>query len=45
MQKCISCGKPVGCGCQLVNGLCSACRSIKKGVTNVAFTINKLFRE
>lgn len=29
MAYCVQCKKPVGCGCQLVNGLCSTCRSNK----------------
>lgn len=26
MAQCVKCGKPVGCGCQLVNGVCDKCR-------------------
>lgn len=29
MSTCKKCGKNVGCGCQLVDGLCSACREFK----------------
>lgn len=27
MANCVKCGKHVGCGCQLVNGVCSTCRN------------------
>lgn len=27
MANCKSCGIKVGCGCQLINGLCSACNN------------------
>lgn len=30
MAICSKCGKNVGCGCNLVNGLCAACRPIGK---------------
>ena len=43
MATCKQCGKKVGCGCQLVNGLCSACRNIKKGTKYVATKAYKLF--
>lgn len=26
MATCVKCKKNVGCGCQLLNGLCSTCR-------------------
>ena len=29
MAKCSNCGTNVGCGCQLVNGLCAYCNGIK----------------
>ena len=29
MAICVNCKKNVGCGCQLVNGLCSTCRDPK----------------
>jgi len=32
MPKCKSCGKSVGCGCQLTNGLCINC--ISQGKNN-----------
>lgn len=25
MATCIKCGKPVGCGCQLTDGICEKC--------------------
>ena len=27
MAKCRECGVKVGCGCSLINGLCTACHS------------------
>jgi NMD protein affecting ribosome stability and mRNA decay len=27
MANCRECGTKVGCGCQLINGLCSACHA------------------
>jgi len=27
MAACKNCGKQVGCGCQLSNGLCTSCQS------------------
>jgi len=27
MAACANCGKQVGCGCQLINGLCGSCQS------------------
>ncbi len=27
MANCRNCGTKVGCGCQLINGLCSACHN------------------
>ena len=35
MAKCKTCGKDVGCGCNLINGQCSTCAS-----TNTNITIN-----
>ena len=43
-MKCSGCGKSVGCGCQLVNGLCSECRKIKKGIINVTVATYNLLR-
>lgn len=44
MATCRGCGKTVSCGCQLVNGLCSACRKVKKEAINVATKTYNLFR-
>jgi hypothetical protein len=30
MANCRNCGANVGCGCQLKDGLCGACRAITK---------------
>lgn len=30
MASCRNCGTNVGCGCQLINGLCSSCYSVLK---------------
>ena len=30
MANCTNCGANVGCGCNLVNGLCSYCNGAKK---------------
>ena len=30
MASCKQCGTNVGCGCQLVNGLCAYCNGTKK---------------
>lgn len=40
---CKGCGKKVACGCQLVNGLCSTCRKIKKGIIHVTTKTYNLF--
>lgn len=48
MARCQKCGANVGCGCQLINGLCSACNSaVKQGakfITNVITQAYKLSR-
>lgn len=31
--QCRNCGMRVGCGCQLINGLCSACNSAIQNIT------------
>ncbi len=31
MANCKKCGASVGCGCQLVNGMCASCASASKG--------------
>ena len=44
MATCRGCGAKVGCGCQLVDGLCAKCRNTIKTVgRNVISTINHLF--
>ena len=30
MASCKQCGTNVGCGCQLINGLCAYCNGTKK---------------
>lgn len=44
MANCRGCGAKVGCGCQLINGLCSACnyaaQQATKFVKYVAAKIN-----
>ena len=46
MANCRGCGMKVGCGCQLINGLCSACNNKLKTATNrikdVITKINRL---
>ena len=48
MANCRECGLKVGCGCQLINGLCSACNYKLKQATqrirNVISKINELYR-
>lgn len=48
MAKCRKCGTNVGCGCQLINGLCSACNTaVKQGtnfIRNVITQAHKLSR-
>jgi hypothetical protein len=34
MAKCRNCGANVGCGCQLINGLCGLCHAAAKQGTN-----------
>jgi hypothetical protein len=34
MANCRNCGAKVGCGCQLINGLCSACNYAAQQATN-----------
>ena len=47
MANCRKCGIRVGCGCQLINGLCSACnyaasQTIQR-IKNVITEINKCY--
>lgn len=48
MATCRNCGANVGCGCQLTNGLCSACNSAvrqgRKFINNVITQAYKLSR-
>ena len=41
---CTRCHRDVGCGCQLVNGLCAACRQIKTKIKDVIYTSYHLYR-
>ena len=47
MANCSGCGIKVGCGCQLINGLCSACyyaaKKANQRFRNVITKINKLY--
>lgn len=40
MAKCRNCGTNVGCGCQLINGLCAACNAASKGAQNFKRYVN-----
>ena len=46
MANCRGCGLSVGCGCQLINGLCSACHyklmQATQRMKNVIHKINRL---
>ena len=43
MAQCRNCGMKVGCGCQLINGLCHACNAtIKKGIKRFKNVITKI---
>jgi NMD protein affecting ribosome stability and mRNA decay len=48
MAACLKCGAKVGCGCQLINGLCAACNAAKqeskKIIRNVIAKAYKLSR-
>jgi len=48
MANCRECGIQVGCGCQLINGLCSACnyksKQVAQRIKNVIHKINRLYR-
>ena len=45
MAKCSKCGIDVGCGCNLINGLCSACNAALKQTSNrVKNVITKAFK-
>lgn len=43
MAKCSKCGTNVGCGCQLINGLCAACNSaIRQTSQRIKNVISKI---
>jgi hypothetical protein len=43
MANCRGCGLKVGCGCQLINGLCSACNNAaKKAAQRIRNVISKI---
>jgi NMD protein affecting ribosome stability and mRNA decay len=44
MAQCKNCGTKFGCGCQLTNGLCSACIAATKGVKRFKDVITKINR-
>jgi hypothetical protein len=45
MAKCRQCGANVGCGCQLINGLCAYCHGIAtKGKQSLKNVISKIGR-
>ena len=35
MANCRNCGNKVGCGCQLINGFCSACHNAAQQVAKL----------
>lgn len=41
MARCSKCGIDVGCGCNLVNGLCKSCYNLVKNATS---RFNKMFK-
>lgn len=47
MANCSQCGIQVGCGCQLINGLCSACnyaaQKVQQKLKHVISKINELY--
>lgn len=45
MANCRNCGTKVGCGCQLVNGLCAACNmAIKQATNRIKNVITKAYK-
>lgn len=45
MAQCKNCGAKVGCGCQLINGLCAYCHGIAtKGKQSLKNVISKISR-
>lgn len=47
MASCKKCGTNVGCGCQLINGLCAHCNALVKQtsqrINNVISKITQLY--
>ena len=45
MANCRNCGVKVGCGCQLINGLCSACNAaLKQTAQRIKNVISKAYK-
>ena len=44
MANCTGCGVKVGCGCQLVNGMCSACNYASKQIKRFKNAITKAYK-
>lgn len=45
MANCRNCGVKVGCGCQLINGLCSACNTaLKQATKRIKNVISKAYK-
>lgn len=45
MAICKNCGAKVGCGCQLINGLCAACNSaVKQGRKFIGNVITQAYK-
>ncbi len=45
MARCSKCGTSVGCGCQLINGLCSACNAaVQQTSKAIKNAISKAFK-
>lgn len=42
MANCSNCGKSVGCGCQLIGGLCTTCHNAGKPKAEVKVTPSKI---
>lgn len=43
MAKCIKCNANVGCGCQLINGMCAACNALVKQANRIKNAITKTY--
>jgi hypothetical protein len=45
MASCKKCGANVGCGCQLINGLCAACNAaLKQGRKLIGNAITQTYK-